>query len=630
MSGERHPAPAPEAEAPPPLPADARLPLPAAAPAPAHQGLGRGLVLPAVLALVLSAALLFAQRRLDFNLNEEGFLWYGAVAAAHGDVPLRDFYSYDPGRYYWAAAWTPLVGEGLLGLRLATAAFGALGLWCGLLAARRVIANPWLLTAAGIVLTAWLLPRNKLYEPAITMAAVLAATCLVERPDRRRHLLAGAMVGFGTFMGKNHGLYLGVAFLALILLLWLRRAGPEAPERPGLADETAQPDEPRDPHRPGEVTLPDAAAEPRQLKELGQVHGRHVQRRDLTSRLRELGRRLGAFAGGIGLGALPLLAMLALVPGFARAWLDSIRFFVEQGQTNFPRPVPWPWNYAYGAMAPWDAATTFAIGFGFLLTVAFFALAVPAVALMPWPRLRRNALLAAAAAVGAVYTHHAFSRADLAHLAPSIHPLLLGLLAVPAAGAAALAARPAAARAARWAAGAAVGLLLAFETAAAAVPSQPLYHQLTTGIMEPYTIAGEELRLRPRTIALLDWVERSVAARIPPRAPILLAPNLPGLYPVLGRRSPVWDVYPIWPASDELDRRMLAELERHHVEWAFVQKASVDGRTALQFRRTHPRVWDYLMANFELEDSCRPERPMECALLHKKTPETGKRQEDRP
>jgi hypothetical protein len=587
MSGELRPAPAPEAESPLPAPvaprpqADARLPLPA--PAPAHQGL----VLPAVLALVLSAALLFAQRRLDFNLNEEGFLWYGAVAAAHSDVPLRDFYSYDPGRYYWAAAWTPLVGDGLLGLRLATAAFGALGLWCGLLAARRVIGNPWLLAAAGIVLTAWLLPRNKLYEPAIAMAAVLAATCLVERPDRRRHLLAGAMVGFGTFMGKNHGLYLGVAFLALILLLWLRRAGPgSSPSAPPAT-------------RPG-------------------------------ARLRELGRRLGAFAGGIGLGALPLAAMLALVPGFARAWLDSILFFVEQGQTNFPRPVPWPWNYAYGAMAPWDAATTFAIGFGFLLTVVFFALAVPAVALMPWPRLRQNALLAGAAVVGAVYTHHAFSRADLAHLAPSIHPLLLGLLALPAACAGALAARPAAARAARWAAGAAVGLLLAFETAAAAVPSQPLYHQLTTGIMEPYTVAGEELRLRPRTIALLDWVERSVAARIPPRAPILLAPNLPGLYPVLGRRSPVWDVYPIWPASDELDRRMLAELERHHVEWAFVQRASVDGRPALQFRRTHPRVWDYLMANFELEDSCRPERPMECALLHKKAPETGKRQEDRP
>ncbi len=319
--------------------------------------------------------------------------------------------------------------------------------------------------------------------------------------------------------------------------------------------------------------------------------------------------------------------MLALVPGFARAYLDSVFFFVEQGQTNFPLPVPWPWDFSYGAMTPWDAAKTFSIAFCFLLTAVWFALGGLAVAAMPAERLRRNALLAGAIAVGAAYTHHAFSRADLAHLAPSIHPLLLGLLALPAACAGALAARPAAARAARWAGGAAVGLLLAFVTVATALPAQPLYHQLTTHVMVPYTVAGENLLLRPRTIALLDWVERAAAARMPPHAPILLAPNLPGLYRVLDRRSPVWDIYPIWPASDELDRRMLAELERHRVEWAFVQNASVDGRRALLFRRTHPRVWDYLMQNFELEDSCRPERPMECALLHKKTPEHDRRTE---
>src|SRR6202000_2825488 len=101
-----------------------------------------GLLLPALLAVVLAGGLLLAQRRIDFTVNEEGFLWYGALAVAHGDVPLRDFYSYDPGRYYWAAAWPPLAGEGLLGLRLATSAFAALGLFCGLLAARRAVRSP--------------------------------------------------------------------------------------------------------------------------------------------------------------------------------------------------------------------------------------------------------------------------------------------------------------------------------------------------------------------------------------------------------------------------------------------------------------------------------------------------------
>jgi hypothetical protein len=566
----------------------------AGAPAPVRHGV----LLPAVLALALSAAMLLAQRRLDFTVNEEGFLWYGAVAAAHGDVPLRDFYSYDPGRYYWAAAWTPLVGEGVLGLRLATAAFAALGLFCGLLAARRAVANPVALAGAGIVLTLWLLPRNKLYEPAVEMAAVLAAVALIERPDRRRHLLAGAMVGFGAFMGKNHGVYLAVAFLALILLLYLRRDG-EA--EPPPASGGSHPGGPRRPPPPPSPPPPSPAAA------LG------------------LAGRLRAWIGGIALGAAPLLAMLALVPGFLRSYVDSILFFVQQGQTNFPRPVPWPWHYQFSAMSPWDAAQIFSIGFCFLLTVVFFALGGVAVIAMPGPRLRRHALFAASVVVGAVYTHHAFSRADLAHLAPSIHPLLLGLLALPAACGAA-ARGPLAGRALRWSAGAAVGLLLAAITCATAIPAQPLYHQLTTHVMTPYTIAGEDLWLRPRTIAVIAWVENQVAARLPQHAPILLAPNLPGLYTILGRRSPVWNIYPIWPAAGGLDERMLGELQRHQVAWAFIQNTSVDARRELLFRNSHPRVWDYLMRRFDLVATCQPEHPWQCALLHERpeaAPETG-------
>jgi hypothetical protein len=583
--------PEPPAAAPPAEPAAAAAQLAAPSPQAAQPAppVRYGILLPAALALVLSAALLLAQRRLDFTVNEEGFLWYGAVAAARGEVPLRDFYSYDPGRYYWAAAWMPLAGQGLLGLRLATAAFAGLGLFCGLLAARRAIANPVVLAAAGIVLTAWLLPRNKLYEPAVAMAGVLAAVALVERPDRRRHLAAGAMVGFGTFMGKNHGLYLGVAFLALILLLFLRRAG-------------------------------DAGAVPRR---------------------RELRRRLGAWIAGIGLGALPLLAMLAFVPGFPRAYLESILFYLEQGQTNFPRPVPWPWHYAYAAMPPWSAMQLGSTASCFLLTAVFFTLGVIAVAAMSGESLRRHALLVGAVAVGAVYTHHAFSRADLAHLAPTIHPMLLGLVALPAALAGGLrrARRPAARRTApaspgapggHRAATAVVTLLLAAITGATAIPAQPLYQQLTTHVMIPYTIAGEKLWLRPRTVALLGWVEAEVAARIPPHAPILLAPNLPGLYTVLGRSSPVWDVYPIWPARGKLDDRMLDELRRHRVEWAFIQNTSVDGRQELLFRNSHPEVWSYLERNFDSAAGGPPEHPSQCALWHQKTPASGRARQGEP
>lgn len=537
-----------------------------------------GWLLPAVLALALSAALLGAQRRLDLTLNEEGFLWYGAVAVAHGDVPLRDFYSYDPGRYYWAAAWTPLAGQGLLGLRLATAAFGALGLFCGLLAARRAVGHPVLLALLGIALTLWLLPRHKLYEPAVQMGGVLAATALVEHPTRRRHLAAGALTGFGLFMGKNHGLYLGVAFLALILLLAWRGAG-------GTGDASG-------------------------------------------TRAR-LAARLGAWLGGILLGAAPLAVMLAGVPGFARSYVESILFFVREGRTNFPLPVPWPWRYALGRMDAWAAIQVGGLGLCFLLTAAFFGGGGVALLAAPAARLRRNPLLAGAIAVGATYTHYTFSRADLAHLGSAIPALLLGLAAVPAAltGGEGEGTRPVAGEVdsarrvpgawgwARRVAGAGAMLLIGGLTVAVALPAQPFYRRLAGAPLVPYRVAGEELLLRPRIAGLLGWAERESAARIPAGAPILMAPNLPGLYPALGRRSPVWDVYPIWPAAGRLDDRMLEELRRHRVEWAILQDAAVDGRAENEMRSTHPETWRYLEANFQPVSVLDPAQPRRAALL---------------
>src|SRR5260370_38926730 len=133
-----------------------------------------------VLACLLAAGGYLAERRLDFTIGEEGFLWYGVIQTAHGGVPLRDFYSYDPGRYYWAAAWSPLAGDGLLALRFATALFSAAGLACGLLAARRAISNPWLLAATGALLLCWMVPRNKIFEPSLALAAVWCAVALLE------------------------------------------------------------------------------------------------------------------------------------------------------------------------------------------------------------------------------------------------------------------------------------------------------------------------------------------------------------------------------------------------------------------------------------------------------------------
>jgi hypothetical protein len=497
----------------------------------------RDLLFLAVLALVLTFGLFLYQRRLDFYVAEEGFLWYGAIGAAHGEVPFRDFYSYDPGRYYWAAAGAELLGDGLLALRLSAAVFQALGLFCGLWAAWRLTHRRWLLALVGLLLLVWMEPRNRLFEPAIAMAGVAAAVALLEKPTLRRHFAAGALVGLGLFFGKNHGLYLAVAFLLLILLLRWRWPAP------------------------GEPGLP---------------------------------RRLGAWVLGGVAGTSPLLLMLAFVPGFFGAYVDSIRFFLEAGQTNFPLPIPWPWRVDFAGQTPFEAARDLAEGVGFLLFPLFLAAATLVILLTRRSELRSRALLVGSGALSLVYLHYAFSRADIVHLAPSLHPVLLGLAALPGL----LRGRK------RIAAGLALGIVLAAVTAFGIVPTTPWYKEATLHPYRPYMVAGDELRLLPRTVNLLSWVERK-AERIPPNERLLLVPNLTGLYPVLGRRSPAWDIYPIWPASPRLDRRMLDEIRAKDVRWVILDDYAVDGRDELRFEHTHPQVASYIEAEFERAEKWR-------------------------
>ena len=76
-------------------------------------------ILSGVTAVVLVACLFLLEGHLGFSLWDEGFLWYGVQRVMLGELPLRDFQSYDPGRYYLSAALMFLMREnGIIALRL--------------------------------------------------------------------------------------------------------------------------------------------------------------------------------------------------------------------------------------------------------------------------------------------------------------------------------------------------------------------------------------------------------------------------------------------------------------------------------------------------------------------------------
>jgi hypothetical protein len=87
-------------------------------------------VVEAALFSVAIASLVFAlQWRYGFNWGDEGWLWYISQRTALGQVPVRDIFSYDPGRYYWTAAVFKALGKnGLFEQLVANYLFGAVGL----------------------------------------------------------------------------------------------------------------------------------------------------------------------------------------------------------------------------------------------------------------------------------------------------------------------------------------------------------------------------------------------------------------------------------------------------------------------------------------------------------------------
>jgi hypothetical protein len=89
-----------------------------------------GLVI-VLFSLALAVARFLVQGDIGLDLGDEGQLWYVTTRTALGDVPLRDIRSYDPGRYYWGAAWFKLLGPCIISLRIGTTFIQALGLIFG-------------------------------------------------------------------------------------------------------------------------------------------------------------------------------------------------------------------------------------------------------------------------------------------------------------------------------------------------------------------------------------------------------------------------------------------------------------------------------------------------------------------
>ncbi|ARP84081.1 hypothetical protein CAL12_26875 [Bordetella genomosp. 8] len=332
--------------------------------------------------LVLAAATVFGlfawQGRNGFNLWDEGYLWYGVQRVLDGEVPLRDFLAYDPGRYYWAAAWMGAWRDsGIMSLRVAVALFQLLGLFVGLQLINKSAppgrSRAIFLLVGALTLAVWMFPRHKLFDISISILLVGVFAYLVYKPVLSRYFMVGMSVGLAAVLGRNHGFYAALA--SVLVFVWLRLS-----------------------HEP---TVP-------------------------------AGKTILAWAAGVLLGYSPILLMVLFVPGFATAFWQSVAFIFEVQATNLPLPVPWPWraDFSLVGIQPWRQLL---VGLFFLALPIFSLLALIWIFVARRRRIAVSPVLVASAVLSIPYAHYAFSRADVGHLAQGIFPMLLGCIALLAA-----------------------------------------------------------------------------------------------------------------------------------------------------------------------------------------------------
>lgn len=483
---------------------------------------------PVALAVVAIAVLFIWQGNKGFSLWDEGFLWYGVQRVMLGEVPVRDFMAYDPGRYYWSAALMGLWGNsGIMALRATVAVFQAMGLSVGLLLIARTAGKRSLfyLFLSAVTLVAWMFPRHKLFDISLAIFLIGALAYLVEKPIGRRYFLAGFCVGLVAVFGRNHGVYGTVASLGIIGWLSCKRSEGVSP-----------------------------------------IKG------------------LMLWAAGVVSGYTPIWLMLLLIPGFASAFWESIRFLFEVKATNLPLPVPWPWRVPFASLSTGAAIRDVLVGLFFMGELVIGVLSIGWVISQ---RLRNRPVapaLVAASFLMLPYAHFAYSRADINHLAQGIFPLLVGILAFLSTCSFRI----------KWP----FALMLCAASVWVMFVFQPGW-QCRADRCVDVEISHSTLQVDPgaaRDVSLL----RNLASEYAPHGQSFIAvPYWPGAYALLGRKSPVWEIYPLFPRPEAFEREEIKRIQAAKPGFALIFDMPLDGHEALRFQNTHPLTYQYILDNFD-------------------------------
>lgn len=479
-------------------------------------------------AVVIAVSWFLWQGRFDFNLWDEGHLWYGAQRVLAGEVPILDFRAYDPGRYYWSAAWMALwKNDGILALRASTILFLIPGLWAGLrlIPQSKKHGSYLFFILSALILSVWLYPRHKLFDISICLMLTASLAGVISKPSSKRCFLYGFVNGLAFFFGRNHGAYgvaggvLAAGYLAIISNV-----------------------------RSGWV------------------------------------KRTVCWGCGITVGGVPFVLLFLLVPGFFTSFRESLLF---SGNTILPVPVPWPWTVGFESIPTGTAVQDVLVGLWFIALILLSVSGLVSLFFFGRKKIIPSAL-AAAVLMAPFYAFHAFSRADISHLAQGIFPLLLciliGLSLLPGWW--------------KWA-----GVLCLFTISLMVMlPVQPGGQGRRDSSWVECDIGGDLLRV-PRSVASdVDMLKRLIQTYAPGGRSFVVVPYWPGAYALTRCKAPMYDVYPLFKRTEEFQRQEIDRIRQSDPGFAVVMDFALDQMETRRFRNTNPLIEEYIRAHFERVD----------------------------
>ena len=479
------------------------------------------------LATILVGLFYLPAIKTGINLADEGYLWHGTLRVLAGEIPIRDFRAYDPGRYYWCALWMYFLGHNLLSLRIVMLITQLLALTIGL-AAVHIATGTWLATALmGLAVMAWMYPVFKQVDILFSMTTPLIAILLVDNPITSQYILSGMYVGVCFFFGLNHAIYAGGGISLLILIM------------------------------------------------------------GLTGYEQALTDSFSSYVAGAGLGLLPALIALFFVPRlFKIYWQQKISRIFKRKTANLPLPVPWLWKSEISQLAQINKGGQLIVKCMFTFMPVIYAATFLPLLLSDAPTSGWQWYLIAIACSGFFYLHHAFSRADLNHLSQSIAPLIM-LLVI-------------------FFANFSYGWVAMAGLIAVSLRYIYLHHTIwigrlfSTGDLQQFKIGEDTLWLNTGQANYLGRLRNLIETHSKPEDFVLLLPTFLTLYPMLKRKPPVYNLFCVYPATEEEESKMIGELSAHEISFILISNVPLDNREELRFSQTHPNVWQYINREFHI------------------------------